>query len=85
MQLRWTGCSKNNGFIAAFLKFLLNDRMKRIFCGAVPCIIGDFNIMEYNFKAIEKHWQQKWENAEAYKVYIDPSRPKYYVDMFPYP
>lgn len=42
--------------------------------------------MEYNFKAIEKHWRQKWEEAEVYKVNNDSARPKYYVlDMFPYP
>ncbi len=42
--------------------------------------------MEYNFKEIERKWQQRWKERETYKVKVDPSRPKYYVlDMFPYP
>lgn len=42
--------------------------------------------MEYNFKEIEKRWQEYWINNEIYKVKEDSSKPKYYVlDMFPYP
>ena len=42
--------------------------------------------MEYNFREIEKKWQTKWNEAEAYQVSNDSSKPKYYVlDMFPYP
>ena len=42
--------------------------------------------MEYNFKDIEKKWQQYWKDNCTYKVDIDNNRPKYYVlDMFPYP
>jgi leucyl-tRNA synthetase len=42
--------------------------------------------MEYNFKAIEKKWQEKWVKQDTYRVLEDPSRPKYYVlNMFPYP
>jgi leucyl-tRNA synthetase len=42
--------------------------------------------MEYNFRDIEKKWQQHWKKAQSYKVLNDPSRPKCYVlDMFPYP
>ncbi|MGF7231284.1 leucine--tRNA ligase [Arachidicoccus sp.] len=42
--------------------------------------------MEYNFRQIEKKWQQQWKNTEAYKVDNDFDKPKYYVlDMFPYP
>ncbi|MBS1611082.1 MAG: class I tRNA ligase family protein, partial [Bacteroidetes bacterium] len=42
--------------------------------------------MEYNFREIEKKWQQKWKETNAYKVSNDSARPKYYVlDMFPYP
>ena len=42
--------------------------------------------MEYNFKAIEQKWQQKWQEEGTYRVEVDPSRPKFYVlDMFPYP
>ncbi|MBK9292058.1 MAG: leucine--tRNA ligase [Bacteroidetes bacterium] len=42
--------------------------------------------MEYNFKEVEKKWQQYWREHQVYKVDIDHSKPKYYVlDMFPYP
>ncbi len=41
---------------------------------------------EYNPQAIEKKWQQFWEQHQTYRIHIDPTRPKYYVlDMFPYP
>jgi leucyl-tRNA synthetase len=40
----------------------------------------------YDFKTIEKKWQQRWETEKAYKVEVDPDRKKYYVlEMFPYP
>ncbi|MDB5222775.1 MAG: leucine--tRNA ligase, partial [Chitinophagaceae bacterium] len=42
--------------------------------------------MEYDFRNIEKKWQQKWKDTDAYKVSNESPRPKYYVlDMFPYP
>ncbi len=42
--------------------------------------------MEYNFRSIEKKWQDYWRENKIYKTEIDPRRPKYYVlDMFPYP
>ncbi|MDD2634315.1 MAG: leucine--tRNA ligase [Bacteroidales bacterium] len=42
--------------------------------------------MEYNFKYIEKRWQNYWQENQTYKVEIDKTKPKYYVlDMFPYP
>ncbi|MDD2961713.1 MAG: leucine--tRNA ligase [Muribaculaceae bacterium] len=42
--------------------------------------------MEYNFKEIEKRWQQYWKDNKTYKTELDNSRPKFYVlDMFPYP
>ncbi|MDE3142539.1 MAG: class I tRNA ligase family protein, partial [Bacteroidota bacterium] len=42
--------------------------------------------MEYNFREIEKKWQDEWKRTEAYKVSNESSKPKYYVlDMFPYP
>ncbi|HRO70289.1 MAG TPA: class I tRNA ligase family protein, partial [Chitinophagaceae bacterium] len=41
---------------------------------------------EYNFREIEKKWQQQWKDANAYRVSNESSKPKYYVlDMFPYP
>ncbi len=45
-----------------------------------------FAAADYNFREIEKKWQQKWIDDEAYKVPNDSAKPKYYVlDMFPYP
>jgi len=42
--------------------------------------------MEYNFREIEKKWQQKWTESGAYQVPNQSDKPKYYVlDMFPYP
>ncbi len=42
--------------------------------------------MEYNFRAIEKKWQQQWNEDKAYQVPNNSPKPKYYVlDMFPYP
>lgn len=42
--------------------------------------------MEYNFRAIEKKWQEHWVNTNAYRVSNNSPKPKCYVlDMFPYP
>ena len=42
--------------------------------------------MEYNFKLLEKKWQEYWRDNETYTVSEDKSKQKYYVlDMFPYP
>src|SRR5271169_2283044 len=42
--------------------------------------------MEYNFRNIEKKWQQDWTKNNVYAVTNDSVKPKYYVlDMFPYP
>ena len=42
--------------------------------------------MDYNYKEIEKKWQQYWRDNHTYKCDVDSSRPKFYVlDMFPYP
>ncbi len=42
--------------------------------------------MEYNFREIEKKWQQKWVEEKTYQVAEDKSKPKFYVlNMFPYP
>ncbi|MDR3194684.1 MAG: leucine--tRNA ligase, partial [Tannerella sp.] len=42
--------------------------------------------MEYNFREIERKWQQEWRDKEVYRVTEDGSKPGCYVlDMFPYP
>lgn len=42
--------------------------------------------MDYNFREIEKRWQQYWADHHIYKVTEESAKPKYYVlDMFPYP
>lgn len=42
---------------------------------------------EYNFKEIEKKWQDYWDKNKTFKTDIwDFSKPKFYaLDMFPYP
>ncbi|MFW2330805.1 MAG: class I tRNA ligase family protein, partial [Nitrospinota bacterium] len=40
----------------------------------------------YNFKGIEKKWQDRWDAEKSYRASIDKDRPKYYLlEMFPYP
>ena len=40
----------------------------------------------YNFKEIEKKWQNKWENEETFKVTEDKNKKKFYMLVeFPYP
>lgn len=42
--------------------------------------------MEYNYRDIEKKWQEHWKQTKAYQLSNDSSKPKCYVlDMFPYP
>ncbi|HVM87799.1 MAG TPA: class I tRNA ligase family protein [Puia sp.] len=42
--------------------------------------------MEYNFREIEKKWQDDWTQKGVYHVNNNSPKPKYYVlDMFPYP
>ena len=41
---------------------------------------------QYDFKAIEKKWQDKWAEKDVFKVVEDESKEKYYLlEMFPYP
>ena len=41
---------------------------------------------EYNFKEIEKKWQQFWSDNKTFKAENVSEKPKYYaLDMFPYP
>jgi leucyl-tRNA synthetase len=48
--------------------------------------------MKYDFNAIEKRWQQHWDNARTFSTpnpgdpEFDPAKPKFYtLAMFPYP
>ena len=42
--------------------------------------------MDYNFRDIEKKWQQNWVENKTYKVTEDNNKKKFYVlNMFPYP
>ncbi len=42
--------------------------------------------MRYDFKSIEKKWQDKWENDGLYRAPANPGERKFFVlDMFPYP
>jgi len=41
---------------------------------------------KYDPAAIEKKWQQSWQESGCFEVEVDASKPKYYVlEMFPYP
>ena len=40
----------------------------------------------YDFKAIEKKWQQYWDDHKTFHAEIDRSKPKFYALVeFPYP
>ena len=42
--------------------------------------------MEYDFKAIEAKWREKWTEQGTYRAEEVDGKQKYYVlDMFPYP
>ena len=42
--------------------------------------------MKYDFEAIEKKWQEKWEESKPYAAVTGDSRPKFYgLIEFPYP
>ena len=42
--------------------------------------------MDYNFREIEKKWQQRWVEQQTYRVTEDKTKQKFYVlNMFPYP
>lgn len=42
--------------------------------------------MSYDFKSIEKKWQQFWEEHKTFKTESTSEKPKKYIlDMFPYP
>jgi leucyl-tRNA synthetase len=43
--------------------------------------------MDYNFREIEKKWQQYWEENKTFRTPDDLTNPKkcYVLDMFPYP
>ena len=42
--------------------------------------------MDYEFKKREKKWQERWNEAKAYKASEDRSKPKFYcLEMYPYP
>jgi len=42
--------------------------------------------MTYNFKAIERKWQKKWEAKKVFQVKEGKSKKKFYcLEMFPYP
>ncbi len=42
--------------------------------------------MNYNYRDIEKKWQEKWSKEKSFKVNKNNDKKKYYVlEMFPYP
>ncbi|MCM8763204.1 MAG: leucine--tRNA ligase, partial [Candidatus Omnitrophica bacterium] len=42
--------------------------------------------MIYNFKEIEKKWQDIWQKQRLFNVSVDEKKAKFYcLEMFPYP
>jgi leucyl-tRNA synthetase len=42
--------------------------------------------MKFDVQAIDRKWQDYWQQHQTYRTTNDPDKPKYYVlDMFPYP
>jgi leucyl-tRNA synthetase len=39
---------------------------------------------EYDGRAVEERWQERWAEARAFEAEPDPARPKYFIN-FPYP
>ena len=40
----------------------------------------------YDFRGVERAWQERWEREGIYRTHDDASRPKYYtMEMLPYP
>ena len=40
----------------------------------------------YNFKLIEKKWQEKWEKNKTFSTKVESNKKKFYcLEMFPYP
>src|ERR1044072_3099829 len=73
------GCAIN-------LEFIGENNKNWQLCLILPILTDFFNKMEYNYRDIEKKWQEHWKQANAYRVSNDSSKPKCYVlDMFPYP
>jgi len=43
-------------------------------------------VERYNFKSVEKFWQDYWEKDKSFKVEVDHNKKKFYcLEMFPYP
>ena len=41
---------------------------------------------KYNFKVIEKSWQDFWDKNQTFKTTINKNKKKFYcLEMFPYP
>ena len=44
------------------------------------------SMADYHPQELDKKWQQRWADARAFEVSVDPSRPKFYcLEMFAYP
>jgi leucyl-tRNA synthetase len=42
--------------------------------------------VKYDFRSIEKHWQERWHADDLFRTPEDRTRPKFYgLDFFPYP
>ena len=43
-------------------------------------------LSRYNFKLVEKNWQDYWKKNKSFQAKVDPHKKKFYcLEMFPYP
>ena len=72
-------------FVCFLVPFLCHLKNLLLLCKRFE-ILFIINSMDYNFREIEKKWQERWVKQQTYRVTEDKTKQKYYVlNMFPYP
>jgi leucyl-tRNA synthetase len=62
---------------------LISNHILIIFLDILVVMI---TVEDYNFRKIEKKWQDKWDSKKIFEVKQDKNKNKYYVlEMYPYP
>jgi leucyl-tRNA synthetase len=62
---------------------LISNHILIIFLDILVVMI---TVEDYNFRKIEKKWQDKWDSTKIFEVKQDKNKNKYYVlEMYPYP
>jgi leucyl-tRNA synthetase len=71
------------GATGAAARFAEHQRMSE---HAMPAVAAPGDAKSYDFRSIEKHWQDEWERSGLYEAKDDDPREKRYVlEMLPYP